>query len=94
MARLRQESNAGSASVDLTSKKKLNAPVSISSDSPHHSRLQPATTMEGEKQSNRSHRAPKSGNKADKKGTSKKLPDRGQNPKVSLPSAPGARWAS
>jgi hypothetical protein len=40
--------------------------------------------MDGEKQSNRSHRAPKSGNKADKKGTSKKLPDRGQNPKVSL----------
>lgn len=38
--------------------------------------------MDGDKQSNRSHRAPKSGNKADKKGTSKKLPDRGQNPKV------------
>lgn len=38
--------------------------------------------MDGEKQSNRSHRAPKSGNKAEKKGTAKKLPDRGQNPKV------------
>lgn len=43
--------------------------------------------MDGDKQSNRSHRAPKSGNKADKKGTSKKLPDRGQNPKVRPPSS-------
>ena len=39
--------------------------------------------MDGDKQSNRSHRPSKTGNKAEKKGTAKAKPDRGQNPKVS-----------
>lgn len=40
--------------------------------------------MDGEKQSNREHRPSKSGNKAEKKGTAKAKPEKGQNPKVSL----------
>lgn len=39
--------------------------------------------MDGDKQSNRSHRPSKTGSKAEKKGTAKAKPDRGQNPKVS-----------
>lgn len=38
--------------------------------------------MDGAKQTNRSHRAPKVGNKADKKGGPPKQSDRGHNPKV------------